>query len=333
MIVKTSHGYPAGLDYSAGRVSGATLRDAGIAYVIRYTDQPGTVNRKLITKAEYDDLTAHGIAVYLVIEHGTQDWAGGTAAGRDLATRARAGADAIGYPAGWPIFVTADGHMIENDLVTWVAFVRGAVAVLGYDDTGAYAFSEGIDALLAAGGVCRWYWQPGSRSAVRDVTHVYQCNDVPNLVLDGVPCDVNELRRALPGPNPNQEQTLDTELSNRLDTLERNVTGAVHHDAGAVILGDPAHPDNIANLRTQLFGRAASGDKPGVKGALTTLAEQINSVDTALNATHADLSTRLEDLGNDVRDLAAQQMPALDYTALAAALLDQLAVRRAGGQP
>jgi hypothetical protein len=182
---------PDGFDYSKGHPSGAAIAARG-EFVIRYIDHPTRMGAKHITRSEYDDLIAHGVHVWLVCERSIIDWEGGRPGGAALARDARAGADHIGYPAGRLIFFTADMHLTPEQILTVQAFIDGAASVLGRDATGGYGFSELIRA-LKAGNNCRGLWQTGSRSAVVDGAHFYQANDRPNVTIDGVTCDVNEL--------------------------------------------------------------------------------------------------------------------------------------------
>lgn len=181
-----------GLDYSAGRPRGSALAARGIRFVVRYIDRPDRMAGKHITPAEYADLVAHGIDVWLVAERNTTDWQGGRAGGAALARDARAGADHVGYPPGRLIFLTADMHLSASQIPTVLAFIDGAASVLGWAATGGYGFSELIRA-LKAGNHCRGLWQTGSRSVLVPGVHIYQANDRPNVVVDGVACDVNEL--------------------------------------------------------------------------------------------------------------------------------------------
>jgi hypothetical protein len=182
---------PDGFDYSDGRPSGAAIAARG-EFVIRYIDHPSRMAGKHITRAEYDDLIAHGVQVWLVCERTKTDWEGGHPAGVALARDARAGADRIGYPADRLIFFTADMHLTAQQIPTVQAFIDGAASVLGRDATGGYGFSELIRA-LKAGNNCRGLWQTGSRSVLVSGAHIYQANDRPTVVIDGVVCDVNEL--------------------------------------------------------------------------------------------------------------------------------------------
>lgn len=192
-----------GYDYSDGHPTAAHLLAAkpSAQFVIRYIDDAGHPGPKHISKTEYADLTKHGIRVYLVCERTTNDWMGGRNAGRVFARAARAGADAIGYPAGGLIFFCADMHLTPAQIPTGLQFVTGAADVLGHDATGGYGFSEFIGALAEAK-VCRGLWQAGSRSVLHPGAHFYQCNDRPNVVIDKVKCDIDEQYLPLEVPMP-----------------------------------------------------------------------------------------------------------------------------------
>lgn len=294
--------YPLGLDYSAGRPSGAALKAAGVSFVIRYTDDPSRWGTKHITPAEYRDLIAHGIEVYLVVERVTGDWQGGRAAGRALAAAGRRGADAIGYPAGGIIFVTVDTHVAAGDVTTTVQFVAGAAAELGHTSTGAYGFSEHINAVVAAD-TCAWFWQTGSRGALNPKTHVYQCNDRANLNIGGVPCDVNEMHHPMNG-----------EIMPTADEVAAAVVAKLTTDIPYAL-----------RVRTQLT--TALNDTQHPLAQFEQLGRAIGGVDTL---THA-LSSELDEVHAKVDGLnpggtvdPAALAAALDYGKLAKAMVAEL---------
>lgn len=181
-----------GLDYSAATIPGATIKAAGYQFVIRYTADPKVgLNAKHIRPAEYQDLLAAGVSVYLVFEVGTGDMLAGHDAGVANARRARAGADWIGYPLGAPIFMASDMHLTAAQLPAALAYVDGAVSVLG-DACGVYGFFELVDACIAQR-KGRWFWQAGVSPDPTDAVHVWQRNDTTTTV-GGVAADINELR-------------------------------------------------------------------------------------------------------------------------------------------
>lgn len=119
-----------GLDYSAGRPTGAQIKAAGYDFVVRYVGTPGRA--KNITAAEYRDLTAAGVAVALVYENRAGDALAGRAAGQSAARAARADADSIGFPAGRPIYFACDTDVTSQQQFRAVMeYLRGAGDVLG----------------------------------------------------------------------------------------------------------------------------------------------------------------------------------------------------------
>ena len=193
-----------GLDYSAGTIRGATVRADGFNFVIRYVDDPATVTlgSKHCRPAEYADLVAAGVDVWLVFEVQTTDMLRGHAAGVVDARRARAGADVLGYPAGSVIFMACDMHVTAAQIPVALSYVDGAESVLGHDATGVYGFWELIDTCIAQGkGVA--YWQAGIAPDPTDAVHVWQRND-GTIRVGGVDCDINELR--IPLPNSSREK-------------------------------------------------------------------------------------------------------------------------------
>lgn len=82
----------------------AELKAAGITAVGRYVGYGG----KVIQKAEYDELIAGGIAVFLVWETTGKSWAGGYSAGLSEGREARRQARALGHPDACTIYQAVD---------------------------------------------------------------------------------------------------------------------------------------------------------------------------------------------------------------------------------
>lgn len=187
-----------GLDYSAGRISGAAIRAAGYDFVVRYVDQPSNTNRKLIRPDEYRDLLEHGVKVWLVFEQWTTDALGGFKQGVAYARRALAGADALGYKG--IIFFCSDMHLTREQIPTALGYLDGAASVIGRERVGAYGFWEFLDAAIPLGKASA-YWQAGIRPAPNDPKQIWQNNNMLGGVrVGGVQCDVNELLRPMPEP-------------------------------------------------------------------------------------------------------------------------------------
>jgi len=184
-----------GLDYSAGVLTSAQIKAAGHAFVIRYCDVAPHLNSKHVRPAEYAELVAGGVTVWLVFEVQTTDMLGGAPAGAANAARALAAANWLGYQG--PVFMASDMHLDGAQLQQALAYVRAAEAVLGPDRTGVYGFPELIAACWAAGlGVA--YWQCGSPpNPAPGGVHVWQDNTTSGVVA-GIACDINRLYMPIP---------------------------------------------------------------------------------------------------------------------------------------
>lgn len=195
-----------GLDYSAGQIPGAAVRAAGHSFVVRYVGTPG--RRKNITAGEYRDLVAAGVTVWLVYENSTEDAMGGFTGGAAAARAARADANAVGYPAGGPIFFCADRHLSQVEIPTGLAYLDGAASVLGKAAVGAYGFSEFINP-ARSGGHATFFWQCGSRSTVGSGVHLYQRN-TGSTNVGGISCDVNDLLAPILGDDVSFDDVIGT---------------------------------------------------------------------------------------------------------------------------
>lgn len=172
------------LDYSRAKLSGFSIRRDGYDGVIRYIDAPNLLRTKHTDLAEYRDHIANGLTVYLVFQNNTTDADGGYAAGVANATRARAGAEYLGYTG--VIFFTNDRTTIPN-VAAWRAYLDGAASVLGSARVGAYGFRNAMDTAV---GHAAAFWQSGSQSLLAGHTNIYQWNN-GRVYPDGLECDLN----------------------------------------------------------------------------------------------------------------------------------------------
>lgn len=214
-----------GLDYSAARIPGKTIRAAGYQYAIRYVDDPKVFHSaKHIEPAEYQDLRAAGVDVWLVYEVKTTDMLAGHDAGVAAARRARRGADWAGYPSGGLIFMACDMHLTAAQIPAAIDYIDGATEVLGAHAIGVYGFSELINrcAQLGKGAA---YWLAGSRPQTGSAAHIWQRNDGFTSV-GGVACDINELFTPLPGGQEEDDMALSDD-DRKLLTEVRALTGAI----------------------------------------------------------------------------------------------------------
>ncbi len=186
-----------GLDYSARRLSGASIRAAGHSFVNRYLWFPGQGFPSL-TAEEFADLSANGVEVHAIYEQNTNDPAGGWNSGVRMGTQAVASSKDAGLPQGHTIYMCADAWLATNGIpvATAMSFLDGARSVInpaGYL-TGAYGFRDFIYAAQDGGHADR-FWLCGAESGVRDGIHQYQRNyrtnpNGPDLVA-GVAVDIN----------------------------------------------------------------------------------------------------------------------------------------------
>lgn len=178
------------IDYSAKRLTGSVIKGTAVgpagehpSGVIRYIDAPGNLQTKHVDQAEYASLKAAGLelpAAYFEI--GYEDPNGGYAGGQANARRALAGADWLGFKG--IILMCCDRWFVQppHNPVTvarWQAYLDGAVSILGRGRTGAYGFSDAMD---AARGHVDYFVQCGARSAVRDFVHGWQDNNTKPTV-------------------------------------------------------------------------------------------------------------------------------------------------------
>lgn len=172
------------LDYSAAKLSGKTIRDAGYTGVIRYIDSPDRLSTKHTNLAEYRDHIANGLEVRLVMQVNTTDADGGYARGQAYAQRALAGANLLGYTGR--IYFTNDRTTVPNPSV-WQAYLDGAASVLGLERTGAYGFRNALDLAV---GHASGFWQSGRRSDLAPHANFWQDNNT-QVTVGGITCDRN----------------------------------------------------------------------------------------------------------------------------------------------
>jgi hypothetical protein len=188
------------IDYAFQKPTTAELLAKGVTDVFRYVGPPEW--GKTITQAEFNELIAAGIHVWLVFERGADDSSGGEVGGRANASLALQC-----VPDGYegPIWFACDEGLEGAALVTAISYIRGASAVMGGPTrTGAY----GEGALLQITkdqGLTNYLWQSASTSfpgnaTTLPITQVQQGLDGP---LPGTDADTIVLPLiATPAPPP-----------------------------------------------------------------------------------------------------------------------------------
>lgn len=113
------------LDYTT-RIAPAALKAADAVGVCRYLSPLiQSTAWKRIGMAEYQELLAAGVAVYLNWEYDAHDWDGGAARGASHGQQAAAQAHGFGYPAGSVILGSNDYDMTRTG---WTGAGRGYCA-------------------------------------------------------------------------------------------------------------------------------------------------------------------------------------------------------------
>ena len=180
------------LDYSAGRPSGGAVRDSGAVAVIRYVGTPGRA--KNLTATETADMLAHGVAVALVYEDRAGTALLGRARGEADARAALLDAHSCGVTVRC-IYMAVDFDVANDDQMDRVsAYLAGAARVLGTDRLGVYGERDVVD-IFVGGRVAAYGWQTKAWSggAVSSQADLYQVGR--QTTVDGVTCDVNEIKR------------------------------------------------------------------------------------------------------------------------------------------
>lgn len=265
------------IDYSAKTLSSSTVLNTSVGPkgekptgVIRYIDDitnPSLVRTKHITKTEYDDFKRNGVRMdAMYMEVGLDDALGGYARGQFYATRAKKGADYLGFTG--VILMCCDRWFVAKNRTTitpqqWKDFLAGAISVLGPGRTGGYGFADAAD---AAQGLVRFFVQCGSRSAVRPWVNGWQDNTTQPLV-GGIQTDRVLIIRPFAG----------VAMSAAEDVLYPNIIpNRVYpgvNDSASTLLGWTNKEAHDANLKSS-----------AAVNALNALGAQLSQVFTAIDA-------------------------------------------------
>lgn len=187
-------GYPLVLDYSGGRISGKSLKAAGVTAVCRYLYGQGTnLAYKQLAKSEADDIIANGVEIVGNFEQGTQNALGGFNQGVIDTNLAVANNKAAGGPDDAFIYFSVDYDAPESDQPAINAYFQGIISVIGLDRTGAYAGYWIIKRLFDAGLISKgWQTEAWSGGNIDSRISLLQRNGIGYLTVDGVQCDQNE---------------------------------------------------------------------------------------------------------------------------------------------
>lgn len=146
-----------GVDYSWARPGGATLKNAGKAFAVRYL-YPDGQGGKGLDVSELQDLQANGIEVPVVYESYAARAKEGRAAGVADAKTAQQALEAVGLPTGMPIYFAVDYDAPESDQGAIDEYLRGCADVIGFDRVGVYA-GYWVVKRCAENKTAKWLWQ------------------------------------------------------------------------------------------------------------------------------------------------------------------------------
>lgn len=304
-----------GLDYSAGRPSGAAIRAAGYNFVVRYLDNGLGGSRANLTAAEAADLRNAGVDVALVWERkllsGPDRATQGRAAGAADAAAAVAQARACGLD-GWPIYFAIDFDMPDyapaatsplTKLGPVGDYFGGIRATLPLERVGVYGSFYAVGRVRAAG-LASWTWQTMAWSGGQVDTAIHLLQRLGTVTVGGVDCDVNEAKQPQFGQSAAQALTTTTPGDIVFEFIA-NTDGPLQ-DPTKPFSGSTAPLNGYAQVKLLLGGgllgpatwadvhakdHAYAGDGTGsVLGIGATQYQAYLDTDTAVRAAYAKLA-------------------------------------------
>ncbi|MFE3290313.1 DUF1906 domain-containing protein [Rhodococcus sp. NPDC059234] len=193
------------VDYAGGVPDAQAIKAAGHAGAIRYVSdrRPDAkwMTGKPMLADEATALAAAGLEVVSCYQFGkgsTADWRGGLEAGKRHAQRGLELHRAAGGPDGAPIYASIDDNPSDADVEALIMpYLQGWESVLGHANTGVYANSPTLDALVDEG-LGAYYWQHNwgtPKGYVHPSAHLHQY-EIDKRAIDGVGVDLNAILRA-----------------------------------------------------------------------------------------------------------------------------------------
>lgn len=141
-----------GVDYAWSKPSASKLKDAGKVFACRYLSHDPS---KDLTLAEANALASAGIWSVVVWETTASRATGTFTAGAEDAKLALQLANALGMPAGRPIYFAVDVDVAGAAVKT---YFQGVTSILGAARTGVYGGIKPVT-YLAQQGLATWFWQ------------------------------------------------------------------------------------------------------------------------------------------------------------------------------
>lgn len=186
-----------GLDYAGRSPGAAAVKAAGYQFVARYLSR---YTSKVITKAEYDDMTNNGVGVVVVFEDYANQALKGYAQGVSDVQFALDQANGIGWPADRPIYFAVDFDISDAQKPAVGEYFKGVASVIGIGRTGGYGGYWLVKYLFDSGLITYGWqavaWSGGNREAR---AHLFQ--RLGGVTVNGTQCDVNDALKADYGQN------------------------------------------------------------------------------------------------------------------------------------
>jgi len=247
-----------GVDYPWSHPGGSALAAAGKEFACRYlSHDPG----KNLTRAEADDLAAHGIWAVVVWEATANRALAGRAAGVSDAKDAAEQATAAGMPPGRPIYFAVDFDATVAQQSAIDAYLGGAASVIGAARVGIYGGYYPVKRALD-GGHAKWAWQTFGWSGGQwdSRAHIRQGAQVR---IGGVTCDLDTALAAdygqwMPGVTPGEPPPAPTPAPAKPRVSLANVIAAARHDPTAA----QGHRSHSADVRPVEAALKAEGLLP-----------------------------------------------------------------------
>jgi hypothetical protein len=180
-----------GLDYSWGRPDLDEVKQQGYGFVARYA----SLTTKGITKAEANDIHAHGLGIVLVYEGYAGRAKEGRIAGYADGRTALANARVIGFPDSRPIYFAVDFNAVPADQFAIDGYLRGAAAVIGASRVGVYGSYYVVERCWKNGSA-RWFWQTYAWSTGLVSFHTHFLQYLNGQKVGGADVDLNESKQA-----------------------------------------------------------------------------------------------------------------------------------------
>lgn len=190
------------LDYSGGNPSGASVKAAGYDGVIRYLKKKNPSGVVVLTAAEYNDKSAHGVGVALVFEETNAGrMLEGAAAGNVDGEWALAQARACGIEPRC-IYFACDVDAQPYQYAAVDAYLRAAAQHLGADKVGVYGGYYLVKHCHEAGSA-KWLWQTRAWSGGNVYGPIHILQNIGYVNVGGVTCDWNQVYQGDFGQHPN----------------------------------------------------------------------------------------------------------------------------------